>query len=61
MLDDEHLIFADIFSLKTRKNLLENPKFEIMVYEDRSRRGHMFKGTAELFASGPLYDQTASG
>lgn len=26
VLDDEHLIFADIFSAKTRKNLQENPK-----------------------------------
>jgi hypothetical protein len=58
LLDDEHLVFADIFSLKTRKNLLENPRVAIMVYEDGSRRGYMFKGAAELFASGPLYDQT---
>lgn len=59
LLDDEHLVFADIFSLKTRKNLQENPKVAIMVFEDGSRRGYMFKGAAELFASGPLYDQTA--
>ena len=26
LIDDEHLIFSDIFSLKTRKNLQENPK-----------------------------------
>lgn len=57
VLDDEHLIFADIFSLKTRKNLLENPKAAIMVYEDSSRRGYVFKGAAELPSSGPLYDQ----
>jgi len=59
LLDDEHPLFADIFSLKTRKNLLENPRVAIMVYEDASRRGYVFKGAAELFASGPLYDQTA--
>ena len=57
LLDDEHLVFSDLFSLKTRKNLLENPKVAIMVYEDAARRGYMFKGTAELIASGPLYDQ----
>jgi uncharacterized protein len=57
LLDDEHLVFADIFSLKTRVNLQENPKVAIMVYEEASRRGYMFKGSAELFASGPLYDQ----
>jgi len=59
LLDDEHLLFADIFSLKTRKNLLENPKVAIMVYEDAARRGYMFRGTTELFSSGPLYEQTA--
>jgi hypothetical protein len=57
LLDDEHLIFADLFSLKTRKNLQENPKVAIMVYEDANRRGYMFKGTAEQIASGALYDQ----
>jgi predicted pyridoxine 5'-phosphate oxidase superfamily flavin-nucleotide-binding protein len=59
LLDDEHLVFADLFSLKTRKNLQENPRVAIMVYEDGSRRGYMFKGAVELFASGPLYDQFA--
>ena len=58
LLDDGHLIFADIFSLKTRMNLQENPRVAIMVYEDASRRGYIFKGTAELSANGPLYDQT---
>ncbi|MGO8694407.1 MAG: pyridoxamine 5'-phosphate oxidase family protein [Rectinemataceae bacterium] len=59
LLDDEHLVFADLFSLKTRKNLEENPKIAIMVYEDEGRRGYAFKGRAELLASGPLYDQTS--
>jgi uncharacterized protein len=58
LLDEEHLVFADIVSLKTRKNLLENPRVAVMVYEDATRRGYMFKGTAELSSSGPLYDQT---
>jgi predicted pyridoxine 5'-phosphate oxidase superfamily flavin-nucleotide-binding protein len=55
-LDDEHLVFADIFSMKTRKNLQENPKVAVMVYEEASRRGYMFKGSAEMQASGPLYE-----
>ena len=57
LLDDEHLVFADIFSMKTRKNLQENPVVAVMVYEDASRRGYMFKGAAEMQASGPLYEQ----
>ena len=58
LVDDEHLLFSDIFSLKTRKNLLENPRVAIMVYEEASHRGYMFQGTAELFSNGSLYDQT---
>ena len=58
LLDEGHLLFADIFSLKTRKNLLENPLVAIMVYDEQTRRGYMFRGKAELSASGPLYDQT---
>jgi hypothetical protein len=59
LLDDEHLLFSDIFSAKTRKNLQENPKVAIMVFDAESRRGYMFKGAAELISSGPLFDQTA--
>jgi predicted pyridoxine 5'-phosphate oxidase superfamily flavin-nucleotide-binding protein len=58
LLDEEHLMFADIFSLKTRKNLQENPRVAIMVYEESGRRGYVFKGAAELQASGPLYERT---
>ncbi len=61
LLDDEHLVFADLYSLKTRKNLQENPKVAVMVYEDGSRRGFMIKGSAEQIAKGPLYDQVAEG
>ncbi len=61
LLDDEHLLFADLFSLKTRKNLGENPRVAIMVYEDASRRGYMFRGSTEQIAKGPLYDQTVEG
>ena len=59
VLDAENLIFADLYSLKTRANLLENPKCAIMVYEESSRKGYCFKGRAELIASGPVYDQMA--
>jgi uncharacterized protein len=58
LLDDEHLLFADIFSLKTRRNLQENPKVAVMVFEAETRRGYIFKGTAEQIKAGPLFDQT---
>lgn len=58
VLDDEHLLFADIFSLKTRKNLEENPKVAIMVYDSATGTAYSFKGSAELIAKGSFYDQT---
>ena len=61
LLDDEHLLFADINSLKTRRNLVENPKVAIMVYDSETRRAYMFKGTVELASMGPLYQQMAEG
>lgn len=59
VLDDEHLMFADLFSLKTRKNLVENSKVAVMVADNESRKGYILKGAAELISEGPLYDQTA--
>lgn len=58
VLDDEHLVFTDIFSLKTRSNLKENPRVAIMVFDPGARRGYAFKGKAEQIENGPLYDQT---
>jgi predicted pyridoxine 5'-phosphate oxidase superfamily flavin-nucleotide-binding protein len=61
VLDDEHLAFADINSLKTRKNLAENQKVAVMVYDSEARKAYMFKGTVEVLSGGPLYDQMAQG
>ncbi len=60
MLDDEHLVFADINSKKTRRNLEENPRAAVMVYDAPTRRGFMIRGACELLSSGPVYEQTAA-
>ena len=58
LLDDEHLLFSDIFSMKTRKNLQENPRVAIMVFEDQSKRGYMFQGAADIkLILPPAYDR----
>lgn len=59
VLDDEHLLFADLFSKKTRKNLEENPKVAVMASDAGKSEGYILKGTAELLAEGPLYDRIA--
>jgi len=60
VLDGQHLLFADLFSLKTRRNLEENPHIAVMVADSATRTGYLLKGRAELIATGPLYDQTAA-
>lgn len=60
VLDDEHLLFADLFSGKTRANLEANPKVAVMVADPSSRTGYCIKGIAELVATGELYEQTVA-
>lgn len=59
MLDDQHIVFADLFSLKTRQNLEQNPKVAVTVVDIPTHKGYQVKGTAELLSSGPLFDQIA--
>jgi predicted pyridoxine 5'-phosphate oxidase superfamily flavin-nucleotide-binding protein len=60
ILDDQHLIFADLFSLKTRQNLDRNPRVAVTVIDPSTHKGYQIKGTAELMSSGPLYEQLAA-
>jgi predicted pyridoxine 5'-phosphate oxidase superfamily flavin-nucleotide-binding protein len=55
--DDEHLIFADIYSPETIANLRQNAALEINVVDQFVRKGYRFKGTATVLAEGPLFDE----
>jgi predicted pyridoxine 5'-phosphate oxidase superfamily flavin-nucleotide-binding protein len=59
ILDDNHVQFADLFSLKTRANLLENNKVAVTVVDTATHKGYQIKGTAEIFNSGQLFDETS--
>ena len=59
VIDDEHLVFADLFSLKTRANLKENSKAAVTVVDEKSYKGYQLKGSAELLTAGPIFDQVA--
>ena len=48
----EHLVFADIKSPQTMKNLQQNPSIEINVVDPLLRRGYRFKGTATILNDG---------
>lgn len=57
VLDDDHLIFADLRSPGTVANLRTNPSVEINVVDHFLRKGYRFKGKAEVIESGPDFDK----
>ena len=57
VLDDEHLIFADIRSPGTVSNLRTNPNVEVNVVDQFVRKGYRFKGTAQVLDSGPGFNR----
>ena len=50
--DDDFLIFANMASPTTVKNLESNPAIEINCVDIFRRRGYRFKGTAEILTAG---------
>jgi predicted pyridoxine 5'-phosphate oxidase superfamily flavin-nucleotide-binding protein len=55
--DDDHLVFADIRSPGTIRNLAANPAIEVNVVDHTLRKGYRFKGVAEVLAEGPRFDE----
>ncbi|MCI4331524.1 MAG: pyridoxamine 5'-phosphate oxidase family protein [Thermoplasmata archaeon] len=53
--DDTHLVFADVESPRTIRNLLENPKTEVNVVDPFLRKGYRFRGTAKVLRAGGEY------
>jgi uncharacterized protein len=54
--DDDHLLFADIASPQTMKNLACNPHVEINTVDQIGRRGFRFKGVAEVLREGEIFE-----
>ena len=59
LMDENHVLFADLFSLKTRKNLLENSKVAVTVVDAATAKGYQLKGIAEIITSGPLFEDAS--
>jgi len=57
VIDEEHVIFADLFSRKTRENLRANPKIAVTVADMTTYKGYQIKGSAEILESGLLFEQ----
>jgi predicted pyridoxine 5'-phosphate oxidase superfamily flavin-nucleotide-binding protein len=59
ILDDFTLAFAEATGKQTYKNLIENPKVAVAVYDYENAVGFRFLGTADLERSGELFDRFA--
>lgn len=55
--DEDHLVFADIRSPRTVRNLQHNPAVEVNVVDPFVRKGYRFKGTGRVLKDGELFDQ----
>jgi predicted pyridoxine 5'-phosphate oxidase superfamily flavin-nucleotide-binding protein len=56
VLDDEHLIFADLRSPGTIANLRVNQNVEVNVVDPFNRKGYRFKGVAIVHERGPAFE-----
>jgi uncharacterized protein len=57
VLDDDHLMFADIRSPGTVANLRHNPNIELNVVDPLVRKGYRFKGRAEVLEAGVNFER----
>lgn len=57
VLDDDHLLFADIRSPGTVANLHANPNVEVNVVDPLVRKGYRFKGQAEVLEAGADFER----
>lgn len=59
LLDDEHLYFADIFSKKTRANLLHCNRVAVGILSSDSKVAIQVKGEATLIEEGELFEKVS--
>jgi uncharacterized protein len=55
--DAGHLMFADVASPGTVKNLATNPHVEVNVVDPILRKGYRFRGTAAVYTNGTMFDR----
>lgn len=55
--DDDHLMFADLRSPQTVRNLEANPAIEINIVDPLNRKGYRFKGTASVHSEGDVLER----
>jgi len=55
VLDERNLVFADVESPHTVRNLTKNPRTEINVVDPFLRKGYRFRGTATVLHTGTSF------
>ena len=60
VMDDDHLVFANIRSPGTIANLRRNSAIEINVVDPMVRKGYRFKGTATILEAGARYEEVTA-
>ena len=60
VLDDEHVVFANIASPRTMANLKENPQLTAIMLDRSSRKGCRIWGKAEILDSGELFNSLSA-
>ena len=60
IVDDDKLVFADLFSFKTQANLRADPRLAVAAVDLQTYEGYQFKGQAELLNEGPLFEEISS-
>src|SRR4030042_335666 len=60
ILDDEHVIFADVSSPRTIANIKENPQVAVICLDTSTRKGCRIWGRGEIINSGELFDKIAA-
>lgn len=56
LLDDEHVYFADIFSKKTRDNLLFNSRIAVGIFDREKGVAVQIKGVADMVEAGDFFE-----
>jgi predicted pyridoxine 5'-phosphate oxidase superfamily flavin-nucleotide-binding protein len=54
--DDNHLMFGEIRSPGTIRNLAANPAIELNIVDQSLRKGYRFKGSASIVREGPEFE-----
>ena len=60
VLDDEHILFANINSPRTLANIKENPQVSVICLDSVSRKGCRIWGRGEILTSGEIFNKVVA-